>query len=67
MTFTLKVLVAGTCRLAEPMTYDRWRQVAPLIEPEVADLVAHNGSVAMVAVPQDSEDNVIHILGRWRQ
>lgn len=65
MTFTLKVMIGGTVRLAEPMTFERWRQVAPTLDPLIPTLNIP-GPVAMVAVSHDSEDNVIHILGRWR-
>lgn len=61
--FTLKIIIAGVVRLIEPgVTFERWRKLAPSIEPMIPDLTIP-GRVVMVA---ETEDGVAHILGRWR-
>ena len=59
--FTLRVMVGGVTRLAETMTFDRWRRLAPEIEPMIPTL-EWGGPVAFLA----DVDGVTHILGRWR-
>jgi len=62
--FTLKVIVGGVVRLVEPgVSFDRWRRLAPTIEPYIQDLVPA-GRVVLLAEPADG--NVTHILGVWR-
>ena len=62
--FTLKVLVGGVVRLTEPgISFDRWRRLAPTLDPYIQDLIPA-GKVVMLAEPDG--DNVTHILGVWR-
>lgn len=61
--FTLKIIIGGVVRLVEPgVSFKRWRQLAPVIEPLIPGLL-WSGRVVMVA---ESDDGVTHILGKWR-
>lgn len=60
--FTIKVFCAGQLALAEPgMTFERWRKLAPTIEPLIPGIV--DRPVAIIS--SDPESNVVHILGSW--
>ena len=60
--FTLRVMVGGETRLTEPMEFGHFYKLIPVIEPMIQDLTPA-GRVAFLA---ETDDGVIHILGRWR-